>query len=80
MKDEVLGQPVWLWLVGAGIVIVGVWYFKNHSSSSAAGTGQQPSGQQSPYGMTTFLDWVGQHQKSPATTPTPKPKPKPKKK
>jgi hypothetical protein len=79
VKDEIFGQPVWLWLIGAGVVVVGVWYFKNHSSSSAPGNGQ-PSGQQSPYGNTTFIDWAKQHQGAPAAPPTPTPKPKPKKK
>jgi hypothetical protein len=39
MDKQLAGQPLWLWGLGAVIVVGGYLYFKSHSSSSA----QQPA-------------------------------------
>lgn len=39
MDKEIAGQPMWLWAVGAGVVILGYLYIK-HQQSSAAPSGQ----------------------------------------
>jgi hypothetical protein len=60
MEKEIAGQPLWLWLVGAGIVVVGIWYFKSHSSSSS--TQQQAP---APVNTPGFTEFLTQHQGQP---------------
>ena len=64
MDKEFAGQPLWLWLVGAGIIVVGYLWFKSHSSSQApaqtGGTGKSTS-------TSSFKEWIVQHQ-APSTT------------
>lgn len=39
LKKEVAGQPLWLWGLGAVIVIGGYLYFRSQSSGSSASSG-----------------------------------------
>jgi len=77
VKKEIAGQPVWLWAVGAVVVVGGYLYFTHRASSaSPSGTGSgtgQPAGKSS--SSSTFKEWLVQHQGG----PHPKPKPKPRK-
>jgi hypothetical protein len=43
MQKEILGQPAWLWAVGAVVLVGGYLYLRSHSSSSASGQ-QKPAG------------------------------------
>lgn len=64
MDKKIAGQPLWLWALGAVVVVGGYLYFKSHSSQQA-----QPSGQQGPPSKSTssFKEWITQHQ-MPSTT------------
>lgn len=47
MDKEVAGQPLWLWAVGAVVIVGGFLYFRSHQSSSATsgqGAGQSGGG------------------------------------
>lgn len=35
MDKEIGGQPLWIWLVGAVVVVGGYLYFKSHRSAAA---------------------------------------------
>lgn len=43
MDKEIAGQPMWVWLVGAGVVIVGYLYFKSRSSAAPATSTSTPA-------------------------------------
>ena len=65
MDKEFAGQPLWLWLAGAGVVVLGYLYFKSHSSqpsqqAQTGGTGKSTS-------TSSFKEWIVQHQ-APSTT------------
>lgn len=68
MKQEIAGQPVWLWLTAAGVVVVGYLWFK-HSQSSAS---SQPSGPPAK-STSSFQEWITQHQAPSKTHKHPKP-------
>ncbi len=36
MKQQILGQPAWMWAAGAAVIIGGYLYLKHKQSSSAA--------------------------------------------
>jgi hypothetical protein len=44
MDRELAGQPLWLWAVGAGVVVLGYLYFRSHSSTTPASSSGQPAG------------------------------------
>jgi hypothetical protein len=75
VKKEVAGQPVWLWAVGAVVIVGGYLYFTHKASSassaSSPGSGTGQGGKSSNTSM--FKEWLVQHQGG----PKPKPKPKP---
>ena len=72
MDKEFAGQPLWLWLVGAGVVVVGIWWFTRHqsqgqSAAQTGGTGKSTS-------TSSFKEWITQHQAPSKTHKHPKPK------
>lgn len=76
MDKKFLGQPVWLWVVGAVVVVGGYLYLK-HKQPTPTG---QPSGQRpntagfvSPTGWSTetFTRWIHDHQGPPHHRPRP---------
>jgi hypothetical protein len=76
VKKDFLGQPVWLWAVGAVVVIGGYLYFTRHTSQPAAGAAAGQGGQAGGKSTSTssFQEWITQHQGGPSKS---KPKPKP---
>lgn len=66
MDKEIAGQPLWLWGLGAVIVVGGYLYFRSHSSTSSSGTPSSGTGQggtgkdvsQSSF-KETIKDWQG---------------------
>jgi len=80
VKKEIAGQPVWLWGLGAVVVVGGYLYFTHRaksasSSGSSGGQGGQGGGKSS--STSSFKEWLVQHQGGPGPKPKPKPKPKP---
>ena len=76
---EFLGQPTWIWAVGAGAILLGYLYIRSKSSTSGQGTGSgAPRQGGGPTGWTTdtFKIWVRDHHGQPGPGPKPKPKPK----
>ena len=74
IHKEFLGQPAWLWAVGA-VVIVGGYLYIKHQSSSASTSGSGTSGQggqdkSSSNLKETITDW-----QSPPSNPKPGKKP-----
>lgn len=69
-KKEILGQPVWFWAAGAGILAaIGVYiWWRNRQNSQAASQAAPASGQMVPY--SSFQGFVMQQQASPKTVPT----------
>ena len=63
MKQEVLGQPVWLWALGAVAIVGGYWYFSSKASASSASSGSPAVPQQKSSSTTTLketiTDWQG---------------------
>lgn len=78
---KIMGQPAWMWAVGAGVVVVGYILLKRKPAAAPA---QHPPAYQSPTGwstetMTRWLgDWQGQP-RPPRTHIIPIGKPKKKK-
>ena len=75
MDKEIGGQPLWIWLVGAAVVIGGYLYIIHKSSSSS---GQQPAPGGTNKSTSTFSETIKDLQSPPTPLPKPKPKPKPK--
>lgn len=67
MDKEVLGQPLWLWGLGAVIVVGGYLYFRSHQSSSSSGTPSAgtPGGGGKSSSTSSFKEWITQHQGPP---------------
>ena len=72
MKRDFLGQPLWLWGVGAAVVIGGFLYLR-HKSGTAAAADSAGAAAQPEKSTSSFKEWITQHQ---GGTPAPKPKPK----
>lgn len=73
MDKEIAGQPLWLWLAGAGVVVLGYLWFKSHSSSTSQPSGS--SGQAQPSKSTSsFRETITDLQSAP-TPSTKKKKP-----
>lgn len=70
MDREIAGQPLWLWVTGAGIVILGYLYFRSHSSASSApqDTGAPPTS------TSSFKESIKDWQSPPTTHKTKKKK------
>lgn len=68
MKQEVAGQPLWLWAVGAAVVIGGYLYFRSHQSSSSSSTPSAgtPGGGGKSSSTSSFKEWITQHQGPPS--------------
>lgn len=68
------GQPLWLWGVGAVVVVAGYLYLRR-KQAPAASSGQQRAGQVyvTPTGFTseTLTRWIKQHQGPPRFRPGP---------
>lgn len=64
-NGEFLGQPGWIWLAGAGVVVLGYLYLRAHpstpASGSGTGTGQQGAGTPTGWTTETFKTWTTQH-------------------
>jgi len=65
-----MGQPAWLWAIGAVVVVGGYLWLKHSqsSSSSSSGSGGTPTGKGGAGATITtgsFQEWVTQHQGSP---------------
>jgi len=69
VKSEFLGQPVWFWATGAGIIgVIGVYiWWKHHQAGTAASQAAPASGSAVPY--SSFQAWLLQNQSSPKTKP-----------
>lgn len=77
MKKEILGQPLWLWAVGAAVIVGGYLYIRHQQSAATPGQGGTGSGSTaSPQDTSSFNDWIEQHDASPGTTPKSKHHPK----
>jgi hypothetical protein len=74
VKKEIAGQPVWLWAVGAAVVIGGYVYFTRRAAPASAG-GQSGQGGGKSTSSTNIKEWIVQHQGGPRPKPRPKPKP-----
>jgi hypothetical protein len=80
-----LGQPGWMWAVGAGVIVLAYLYLKSHQSPQQAGQGGgqgtggggRQGGAGTGWTATSFTSWVTDHQ-GPPNPHKPKPKPKPK--
>ena len=68
LKKQVAGQPLWLWAVGAGVVILGYLYFSHKASTSTAAPGSSSgSGHGKPGKDTTSInETIKDFQGSPA--------------
>lgn len=66
MKQEVAGQPLWLWAVGAVVIVGGYLYFRSHQSASSGtpSAGTPGSGGKSS-STSSFKEWITQHQGPP---------------
>lgn len=73
---EFLGQPAWIWAVGAAAVLLGYLYIKSKSSQQPASGQGGPRQGGAPTGWTTntFKIWVRDHHGQPGPKPGPKPK------
>lgn len=73
MKKEIAGQPVWLWMLGAGAVVLGYLYFKSRSSQQPGQQGGQGgrAGTATGGGQYSFKEWITQHQGPPGRPPPP---------
>jgi hypothetical protein len=72
VKRELAGIPLWIWGVGAAVVVGGYLWIR-HSSGGKSGQGQTTPGVPVVVGggSSSFMEWIKQHQGSP--TPAPKP-------
>ena len=66
MDKEVAGQPLWLWAVGAAVVIGGFLYFRSHGSSAASSSGQPASGGSKSKDTSSFKETITNLQGPPA--------------
>lgn len=77
LKEEFMGIPGWIWLVGAAVVVGGYLYLRRQAGTGQ-GAGQQQTGQQGrpaaqvsliPF-QTITKTWHVQHHKSPHKSKT----------
>lgn len=58
LKEEIAGIPGWIWLVGAGVVVLGYLYLRHQSSSTQGSADQQSAGQKQPAASVTLIPFM----------------------